>query len=154
MKIIVATYIAIVAVQGIGNLLERLSVKTPPILVSMGLSLDGGLIAMIKVATFVAAIILISIRGGIEIEYGKEQSTVVNSVLTGAFGFTTAGLLLSTLATYVSGMPLLDAGIANAATLSPFLQQSRLLQALVQFQDVWFALPAVLLVIIGFVSNE
>lgn len=153
-KIIIATYVAMVAVQGLGNLLERMALGTPAILASMGLIMNGALIAMIKIGVFVTAIILISIRGGMEIEYEREPSTIVNTLLTGFFGFATAGLLLSTLTTYISGMPLLDASLADAPSLAPFLLQSRLLLVLVQFQDLWFALPAILLVVIGFISNE
>jgi len=153
-KIIIATYIATVAVQGLGNIIERVTGDSQPILMVLGLTVDSTILAAIKLVVFVAAIIFIAVRGGINIQYSKEAGSFLNTILTGFFGFATAGLLLSTLLTFVAGAALLDANLAQAETVSPIIQQSKLMQLMIFNQDLWFALPALLLLGVGFLSSE
>jgi len=153
-KIIIATYIATVAVQGIGNILMRLTGDSQPILVVLGLSIDSTLLATIKLVIFVAIIIFIVVRSGIEVEYSKDTNGVLNTLITGVFGFATAGLLLSTLLTFVAGGPILDAGLAETVNVSVIVQQSKLMQLMILNQDLWFCLPAILLIGVGLLSSE
>lgn len=153
-KIVFATYVAVVAVQGVGNLLERFSGQSDAWLSMFGFGLDATMLATVKVVVFVAAVIVFAVRSGLEVEYGKEPGGATNAVLTGLFGFATAGLLLSTLTTFIAGVAILDAGVRTSVALVPFLAQSQLLQILVNYQDIWFALPALLILVVGFVSQE
>ena len=153
-KIIIATYIATVAVQGLGNIITRVTGESQPILYVLGLSVDSTILATMKLIIFVAVIIFIAVRGGIEIRYGKESGSILNMIITGAVGFATAGLILSTLLTFVAGSALLDVNLAQAETVSPIIQQSKLMQLMILNQDLWFALPALLLLGVGFLSSE
>ena len=56
-KIIIATYIATVAVQGMGNILERLTGQSQQVLTILGLTVDSTLLAIVKLVIFVATII-------------------------------------------------------------------------------------------------
>lgn len=153
-KIIIATYIAIVAVQGLGNLLLRLTGESQPVLDVLGVRIDITLLSTTKLVLFIAVIIFIAIKSGLEIEYGKEPPGIINAIATGAFGVATGGLLLSTLLTYIAGVPILDANLAKAAAVSPIMAQSELMRMMIVYQDVWFALPALLLIVVGFISKE
>jgi len=154
LKIIIATYIATVAVQGIGNILSKMSGGSAPMLSTIGITFDSTVLSTIKLVVFLASIVFIVARGGIEIQYGKETGSFLNMIITGLFGFASAGLLLSTLLTFIAGAPILDAGIAQAANISPMLEQSKLMQLLAFNQNLWFALPAILLLGVGFLSSE
>jgi hypothetical protein len=153
-KIIIASYIAIVAVQAIGNLLELLTGQSQTIMQMLGFALDRNIISTIKLVLFVAMIIFLAIRGGFEMEYAKEIEGVWETVLTGAFGFATSGLLLTALLTYIAAKPILDRTLGSAPLLAPLLAQSQLVQIMVDYQNVWFCLPAILLLTVGFVSNR
>lgn len=153
-KIIVFTYIAIVAGQAAGNILQDATLSSSPLLKSIGLSIDITVLGGTKLFIFVATIILLAIRGGFDVAYGKESNTVANSVLTGLFGFATAGLLLSTLLTFVAGVPILDPSLATTEALLPILGKSKLLEAIVVYQDLWYVFPALLLICVGIVSNS
>ncbi len=152
-KIIVFTYIAIVAGMAAGNLLEQLSDNSASLLSSFGLSIDISILDSTKLVIFIATIILLAIRGGFDVEYGNDDNNLVNTVLTGVFGFATAGLLLTTLITFIAGAPLLDTQLAQAAILSPVIKQSNLMQIMILYQNLWFVLPALLLIGVGVVSN-
>ena len=153
-KIIIASYIAIVAVQGASNLVEQFAPSLQSISVLLGFTIDITVLSTAKLAFFVAAIIFLAIRGGFEMEYTKELGSVMDVALTAAFGFTTAGLLLSTLLTYVAGRPLLDPQLASAQPLLPILSTSQLMRYMVDYQNVWFSLPAFLLLLVGFLSQR
>ncbi|HLD71277.1 MAG TPA: hypothetical protein VI873_01525 [Candidatus Peribacteraceae bacterium] len=153
-KIIIATYIAIVGVQGIGNVLQRVAGEASSLLTTLGLSLDLGILSIFKLVLFIIIIIALAIKAGITVTYDKEPGMPLNAVLTGLFGFSTAGLLLSTMLTYTAGMPLLDRNLPNVAALSPIIQQSQLMQFMILNQDLWFSLPALALLIAGIVGNR
>ncbi len=153
-KIIIASYIAIVAVQAIGNLLAMLSLQSSPMMSSLGFALDQNIISIIKLILFIVMIIFIAIKGGFEMQYAKDLPGTWDPVVTGAFGFATAGLLLSALLTYVAAKPLLDSTLGMAPLLQPLLAGSTLVQIMVDYQNLWFSLPAVLLLVVGIISNR
>lgn len=153
-KVIIATYIASVAAEGIANIFERVTGDSQPILSVLGLSVDLQLVTAMKLLFFIALIIFIAVRAGVEIDYSKEMSGITNTIITAVFGAATAGLLLSTLLTFVADVPLLDKALPDTAAVSPLLANSKLMQAMVMNQDLWFALPALLLLGVGLISSE
>ena len=153
-KIIISSYIAIVAVQGIGNLLATLFIDSATLADLLGVGMDRNIIAIIKLVLFTAAIIFLSIRGGFQMDYNQDIGGIWDTVLTGLFGFSTAGLLLSALVTFVAARPILDEGLGSAPFLDSILSQSTLVQVMVDYQDVWFCVPAILLLVAGFLSNR
>lgn len=153
-KIIISTYIAIVAVQGLGNVLTRVTGYTGDMLGYFGLSTQMPTLSIVKLILFIAVIIFLAVRAGFDVAYTKETNPIINGVLTGLFGFATSGLLLSTVLTYVAGVPLLDMSLSKTAALSPVIQQSQMMQIMLLNQDLWFSLPALLLIAVGFLSNR
>ncbi len=152
-KIIIASYIAVVAVQGIGNLLARIATDDP-MFSMLGITVDITLLSTTKLVLFVAAVIFLAVRGGFEIEFKREPGGTIDLVLTGMFGFATAGLLLSTLLTYVADVPILSKTIADTATIASIVQGSQLMTTMVTYQDLWFAGPALLILATGFIGKE
>jgi hypothetical protein len=153
-KIIISSYISIIAVQAIGNLLMMLNSQSSSMMDMLGFGLDMNIISTVKLVLFVAMIIFLAIKGGFEMEYAKNIGGIWEPVITGAFGFATSGLLLSALLTYVAAKPLLDETLGYAPLLQSILQGSTFMQAMVDYQNVWFCLPAILLLVIGFVSDR
>ncbi len=153
-KIIISSYISIVAVQAIGNLLSMLSNQSSTIIGTLGFGLSPDIISIIKLIIFVGMIIFLAIRGGFEMEYAKEITGVWDPVVTAAFGFATAGLLLTALLTYIAAKPLLDFSLSSAPLLQPLLTGSTLVQYMVTYQNIWFCLPALLLLGVGYAATQ
>lgn len=153
-KIIIATYIAIIAIQGIGNLVAQGSVIAGSYLEMLGFGLDTQTISIMKLIAFVGVIIFLASRGGFDMEYSKDLGGMVDMLLVGAFGFSTAGLLQISLLTFVAGSPLLDPNLAMSEALQPLLVNSQLIQIMVEYQNIWFSLPAILLIVLGFVAHD
>jgi hypothetical protein len=153
-KIIIASYIATVAVQAIGNLLNMLSIQSSTVTSFLGFGLDPNVVSIVKLVLFVCMIIFLSIRGGFDMQYNKQIGGVWDPVITAACGFVTAGLLLSALLTYVAAKPLLDGSLAFAPLLQPLLSGSTLVQFMVDWQYVWFSIPAVLIMVVGYIDSR
>ena len=157
LKILIAVYIAILATQGIGNVLLRFSGQTAPayqMMQVLGVSLNVNMLSSIKLILFMLVVICIALKGGFSVEYGKSHSSLVALLATGLFGLSTAGIIVTTLLTFVAGAPLLDPALGSREILVPLMQTSRLVQAMVLNQDLWFSLPALLLVGFGLVKEE
>lgn len=155
-KIIIATYVAIVAVQGIGNILTTIAGEDSAgtTLQVVGLTLDEQWTALTKIGLFVAVVLFLALRGGFDMHYVKDIPSIWDTLLTGIFGFTTAGLVLSTLLTYTAGRPILDSALGSAPPLSSLLEQSALIETMVEYQNLWFTFPALLLLGMGFFGSE
>jgi hypothetical protein len=152
-KVIVSTYIAIVAGQGLGTFLTNTSPYSKQLLSSYGILVDITLVGGVKLLIFIATIIFIAVRSGLEIDYNKETSSLVNIALTGIFGFATAGLFLSTLLTFIADTALLDPNAISASPLTRLIEQSVMMKILIVYQGLWYALPALLLIIVGFMNH-
>ena len=154
-KIIVASYVAVVAVQGIGNLLSRLSGTSQTFLTLLGMGrIEISFLAGTKLLLFVAAIIIFAVRGGFEIEFERENSSLIDLLFTGIFGFATAGLLLSTLLTYVADSAILSLTIGASPVIAGIVKESQLMGIMVEYQDLWFSVPALLLLAAGLIGKE
>lgn len=151
-KIIVATYIAVVAVQALGNV--ALLLFNASTAVSVGLSLSPDVLAVAKLVLFAAAVVFMAVKGGIQVELGGGFGTVWDIVVAVALGFSTATLLLSSLVTYIAGKPILDVTLGSAESLGSILLSSPLVHAVIEYQHVWFALPAVILLVLGFLGSR
>ncbi len=153
-KVILSSYAAIITVQAIGNLMQKYSSDLEIVWSSFGLTQSVEVVSMVKLFSFLAIILFLAIRGGFTVEYANEENAIITTALTSLVGFATAGLLLTTLLTYVAGVPLLDVSLTQATTLSPIIQQSQFMQIMIFNQELWFAAPALLLLVIGFVGNQ
>ena len=157
LKILVAVYIAILATQGIGNILVRFSGESEPvyrILMVMGVTLNVSSLSVTKLVLFMFTIIAVALKGGFHVEYGRSHSSLLAIIATGLFGYSTAGLILVALLTFIAGAPLLDPTLASREMLQPLLQGSTLVRVMVLNQDLWFSLPALLLIGFGLVKEE
>ncbi len=155
-KIILASYIAIVAVQGLGNFAQRLLgfSQTQSALSVVGIPIDTTVTSIIKLTLFITIVVFLAVRAGLHVQYGREPTAVINVAITVLCGFATAGLLLATLLTFIAGAPLLDMSITATPGLEAVLSQSMLMTIMIQNLDLWFTLPAAVLIAAGFLSNQ
>lgn len=159
-KIVIASYISILAVQGIGNLLFKAYESAgfitggPAAEVMSSSANDNNVLAIAKLIIFVVMIIFLALKGGFEMQNSSSLGAIMEPLFTALFGIATAGLLLAALLTFIAARPLLDTTLIGAPLLSPLLTQSTLVQWMVIYQDVWFCLPAVLLLVIGFLNSR
>jgi hypothetical protein len=154
-KVIVAAYISIVAVQGLESFFIRYAPLFTQSLSNLHITLTPFTIALLKLGLFILSVIVLTLRGGLAVSYDGEPGVVMNTAITGLLGVAKAGLLLSTLTTYVAGMPIMSsAGAVPAAWLVPLLEQSVILHIILDYRDLWFALPAFTLLLVDLLSKD
>ncbi len=153
-KVIIAAYISIIATQGLGNAIFRMIGETQGMMDVMGFVFNFTILSALKVFLFALFIIILAIRSGIHVAYTKEAGSIMNAIYTACFGFATAGLIVSTILTYVAGNAIMDPSIALSPAIAPLAQSSPLMQIMILNQDLWFALPALLLIAAGFINND
>jgi hypothetical protein len=154
MKVIIATYIAIIATQGIGSILIRLMGDSQQVFQSVGIPFDITLLSLAKIFIFALCIILFVTKSGIDITHNKDTGTILTIVYTGLFGFSLSGLIVSTVLTYAAGNGIQGSGMISPGATMPLLGNSTLLSLMTLNQDLWFTLPALLIVAVGLVHRD
>ncbi len=154
-KLIVAAYIAMIATLGIGNILTRLIGDGDAVFRSVGIPLDITLISLAKIFAFAICLIIFVTKSGIELTHTKDTGTVLSILITALFGFSLSGLIVSTILSYAAGGGIGQVTVAvTSNVLTPLIQSSMLLQLLTVNQDIWFTLPAFLIVAVGLTQND
>lgn len=153
-RIIIGTYIAIVATQGIGNIVARLAGESEAAFALIGFDVDVTVFGIIKIVLLAIFVIVLNMKSGIDVTYSSSINTAMTLVYTLLFGFATAGLLVSTLLAYALGGGLLDQSLPTSEAIVPVLEANPLMEILVVNQDFWFTLPALLLVGVGLIRNK
>ncbi len=147
MKIIIATYIAAIAVEGITAVLSRAMMSSGMTLETMGIPVDVTMIALGKIFLFALSIILFILRSGMDISYDKDTGSILNLVYTGLFGFAAGGLMISTILEYTQGSGILESAPALSSTYV-------LVQLMILNRDVWYTLPAFLIIALSFLHSD
>lgn len=152
-KIIIATYIAIIASQGVGNIIGRLMGGSSAFLSSIGLPDDTTILPVAKIFLFALFIIVFVQKSGIEFSFDNDTGKIMSLVFTALFGFSTAGLIVSSILTFIAGSAILDNGFLTNTPLLPLFEHSTLLQVMILNQDLWYMLPALLIIVVGFLQS-
>jgi len=154
-KIIISTYIAILASDGIGNLVERYFLNDKPILNVFEFSSNESAFIIVKIIIFVLTIVLLTTRGRFTLNINKSGSAAINIILSLTYGLLSAGLITSTILIYASGASLVQETsiIMNEAVLSMY-RSSQLVQLMINNYNLWFSLPAIAFMVSSFLGEE
>jgi len=154
LKIIIASYIAILTSDGIGNLIERYLIGDQP-LIDVFSSSNISTLIIIKIFIFVFTIVVITTRGKFQINMDKMGSSVMNMILSLTYGMLSAGLITSTILIYASGSSLVQEStiVMNEAVLQMY-RDSQMVQLMINNYNVWFSLPAIAFLLSSFVGDE
>ena len=147
LKIIIATYIAILATDGIGNLVSKLLLNSS----SMAHVFSGGgngNMMLLKILLLVSSIVVLTVRGHFSVEAPSDESTMSATFFTTLFGFLSAGLIVSTIMVYLSGGDFIHTpGVAGFGI--DITATSYLARMMTDNYNVWFALPAIVFILIS-----
>lgn len=158
LKVIVGSYIAILSADGIGNLFKEYVLSSSQFVTFLkviGLGSEDKSIIMIKVLVFIAAIVILSIRGGFDVKTNIGKDGVIGLILNLIFGVLSAGLVVSTLLVYASGASFVmgDITIANNSLAAAY-SESDLVKMMIDNYNLWFALPAVSFVVLSLFNKS
>ncbi len=153
LKIIIATYIAILTADGIGNILG--SYVSPRVLNLIFPRLDVFSAAIVlKILLFVTVIVFLAMRGEFQVNLGEGSSRFFSILVNGFFGFLSAGLIVSTILFYISGGSFLQVtGAITSETILSLKRDSSLVRNLVDYYNIWFSIPAIAFAVSSFVKK-
>jgi hypothetical protein len=155
LKIIIASYIAILTSDGIGNLIERFFIGENPIINVLNFVGSEKSVIILKIIIFIFTIVVIVTRGRFTINMDKSKSSMMNMILTITYGILSAGLITSTILIYASGASLVQETsiVMNEAVLKMY-HESFMVQMMINNYNMWFSLPAITFVISSFAGEE
>jgi hypothetical protein len=152
-KVIISTYIGLLAANGMGNLLSSSIQQSAQQIASINLTPDDNLV-IIKISLFIFLTLLLILRGGFEINLGKTESLVLKFFSTGIYGILSAGLIISTVLVFITGDNL--GGILSDISVdNPILIQGKTIyfNTFIKNHNIWFSLPALVLIINAIISR-
>lgn len=155
LKIIIASYIAILASDGIGNLIQRYFIGDTAIINVLDFASGESSLIVLKIFIFIFTIVLIATRGRFAINMGTAGSAAMSLILNLTYGILSAGLITSTILIYASGASLVQETsiIMNEAVLQMY-RDSYMVQLMINNYNVWFSLPAITFVISSFIGKD
>lgn len=155
LKIIIASYVAILTSDGIGNLIERYLIGDQPVVNIIDLSNSINALIVLKILIFVFTIVIITTRGRFTINIGKPKSSMMIVILNLVYGLLSAGLITSTILIYASGSSLVQetSVIMNEAVLQMY-RESNMVQMMINNYNIWFSVPAIAFVISSFIRGD
>jgi hypothetical protein len=147
-KTIIASYLAILAADGLGNIFRDYFLISPNFQEAMKLinlnSPDETLIS-IKVIIFVSAVVILTVKGAYEVKLHGRHLAASQFITTAIFGFLNAGLIISTLLVYVSGSSLIQK-INIPSNIVELYTTSTFVKGMVDYYDFWFSIPVVVII--------
>lgn len=158
LKVIIGSYLAILTADGLGNLFQQYALSSKDFVTFLrflGLGNEDKTMILMKVLTFIFAILIISMRGGFEVHRSHHHG-ITGLITNLIFGFLSAGLVVSTLFIYVSGASFVNGTINNITnnTLAAAYAESEMVKLMINNYNFWFALPAVAFLVVSLFNKH
>lgn len=146
LRVIIGTYLAILTADGLGNLFKQYIFSSKDfvyLLKSIGLGPEDYTLILIKIVVCIAAIVIITVRGGFSVTSNFLNGGVVGIIMNSIFGFLSAGLLISTFLVYASGASFVSGNVTlTSHALSEAYNQSEMIRLMINNYNFWFSVPA------------
>jgi len=153
MKIIISTYIAILATDGIGNLVGTYILDGGGLANYLSTTAAGAAV-IFKILVFVVAIVTLTIHGNFFVEIPRDKSMMITLATTTAFGVLSAGLIISTVLIYIDGGGFLGESAINTlpGIHVDITGTSQIAKHITENYNFWFSLPAISILFVSLIS--
>lgn len=156
LKTLITTYLSLLAADGLGNIIQEYvlqSANMDKLLGIFGLSANDTTLLGIKVAIFLVAIVLLTIKGSFKVNMESERFPSLNPLMTLIFGILNSALILSTLLIFSAGSSLVRANFVEN-NLSEIYASSSYIKILIDYHSLWFALPVLIYIVWCLIDHE
>lgn len=158
-KIIISSYIAILAADGVGNLVFTHFLAPDATFPVLNIGLGSEYLAIIKVIGFIAAIVLVTLHGSFSADAKDDGSHLVSIGITMLYGALSAALIVSAILVYVSGGSFVTAFVKDVSVMPSDLArsiyvQSQLAKLMIDNSALLFSLPALAFIISSFTVHK
>lgn len=148
LKVIVGTYVAALAADSLGNLMGKTlndSAALDPVLAFAQVGTESEAVVFVKVIAFVLMVILFAVRGAFEVDAVEDRSFPVRTIINALYAGMSAGLIVSVILVFVSGVSFVGGGNAETpgTALWDLYNQSQIIRSILSNAYLWFSVPAV-----------
>lgn len=159
LKVILGTYVAGLAADATGNLFGKYfsgSEMFVKFLKFLNLGTDEEAVVFVKVLVFVILVILFSVKGAFSVSTADDRSGPVRMALSIIYAFMSAGLIISIILVFVSGVSFIGGGSTETtdSALWGIYSQSKLVRSIVGNSYLWFSVPALSFLIHSLYSGK
>jgi len=159
LKVILGTYVSMIAADAGGALFAKYlsgSELFMKILKLAAVGTEQEAMVFIKVVIFVVLVILFAVRGAFEVDTSDDRSVIVRTILSVVYAVLSAGLVISAVLVFVSGVSLIGGGgdETTVTALWDVYNQSQMIRTIVDHSSLWFSLPALAFLIHSFYSHK
>ncbi len=154
-KIILSSYIALLASDGIGNFVSSVLDKSITLARVMSQDASDKIQILVKIGCFILLTVLLTTRGAFDVVVSEEKNWFLRMVMTGLYGILSAGLLLSTIFVILSGHSVMVPG--NFLGINPvetIAEGSHFVAFFIQNYAFFFSLPAIIFVLSSLFRND
>ncbi len=155
LKIIISSYIAILAADGLGNIIRRYLLTKAP-LTKLFSSVTGiQTLIILKIVIFVSTIVVLVTKGAFDVSMQKEKSSFISLLMTITFAILSAGLIVSTLLLYISGISVIE-GVIEIKKINFYeiYVGSYFVRSMINNYSIWFCVPALAFIMTSFLNTE
>lgn len=156
LKVIISTYIATLAADGVGNIAFQVFTKYSPLARNITPELLEKYTLIAKVVFLIVLIVFIVVKGEFSVDIDTDAHFVVRMGASIVFGVLSAGLIISTILVFMSGGSFLGltGGDLDTSAIAELLQSSRVARIMVYNYNWWFAVPALAFVLDSMINTQ
>lgn len=159
LKVILGTYVAAIAADACGNIFEAYFAGSAVFLKLLQFAAVGNeqeAVILVKVIVFVTLVILYAVKGAFEVRTVDDRSSIIRIVLLVIYAVMSAGLIISVILVFVSGVSLVGGGDSETTStaLRSLYTRSKIIRILLGNAYMFFALPALSFLIHSLYSKD
>lgn len=159
LKVILGTYVAALAADATGNLFGKYfsgSEMFVKLLKFASLGTESAAVVFIKVLVFIGLVILFSVKGAFFVQTVDDRSGPVRFIVSMLYSFMSAGLIISVILVFVSGISFIGGGSSETTgtALWEIYSQSKFVRSIVANSYFWFSAPALAFLIHSLYSQK
>ena len=145
LKVILGTYIAALAADSIGNIFGKYFAGSEgfiKLLQLLQLGNESETVVFVKILVFIIMVILFAVKGSFSVSTMKEKSGMICMFLSSMYAIMSAGLIISVILVFVSGVSFVSGAQSASVTLTDIYNESVLVRSMVSNSYLWFSIPA------------
>lgn len=159
LKVILGTYVAALAADSVGSLFAKYFSGSEiffKLLKYAALGSEQEAVVFVKVLVFIALVILFAVKGAFTVETVDDRSSLIRVGLTILYAVMSAGLIISIILTFVSGVSFVGGGSPETTgqALWEIYNQSRFVRWIVENGYLCFSIPALAFLVHSFYSSK
>jgi len=158
LKVILGTYVSMIAADSAGYLFAKYFAGSEifmKILKLAAVTNEEEAVVLIKIVVFIMLVILFAVKGAFTVSTVDDRSAPVRFILSVVYSIMSAGLIITAILVFVSGVSLIGGDLDSAKiALWDIYNKSQLIRSMVNNASLWFFVPALSFLVHSLYSSK